>query len=497
MITKLEPHHILSTQQIKALETLSDTNGTGYKQLMQNAGHAVAEVISEIYSPGKVLVLCGSGNNGGDGFVTALALKDSKLKKRGRSVDVAASASIPAGLSAEALFYRSKWGSDILDIDTVSLTEYDLIVDGLFGTGLSRNIEGKLKDLIERINNSGKPVVSIDLPSGIQTDTGEILGICVKAETTVTFGYTKPGHHLLPGKIQCGHIICKDIGLPTQIDLKAPETLINEPDLWKNRWVPPSPLDHKYTRGHVLLLGSNQMIGAARLAALSARRAGCGILTIGCSPEVFSIYANDTPGNIIHPLASKEDFINLIHTKTVRVILIGSGLPPSTITSDAVLRILETGKLCVLDAGALTAFEQIPEVFLKSLHKNCILTPHTGEFSRVFPNIKGSKIDCVRQVAQQAGCTILIKGSDTVIASPDGTVVVQTNAPPFLATAGSGDVLAGIVAGLFAQTQDPFFSASAGCWIHAEVANQIGFGLIAEDIPLHIPTVMEETFNQN
>lgn len=491
---QLTAHHILNTGQIKTLEALSDANSTGYKQLMNNAGQAVADVILQIYSPGKVLVLCGSGNNGGDGFVAALALKNSKLKKLGWSVDVAANGSVPDGLSAEALFYRTQWGNDILDMDTVSLEGYDLIVDGLFGTGLSRNIDGKIKELIERVNNSHKPVISIDIPSGIHTDTGEILGISIKAETNVTFGYTKPGHHLLPGKMYCGHIICKDIGLPTQIDLEAPETLMNDPGLWKERWVPPFPLDHKYTRGHVLLLGSNQMTGASRLAALAARRSGCGILTIGCAPEVFSIYASDTPGNIIQPLASKEDFINLIHTKSIRVILIGSGLPPSTVTSDAVLRVLETGKLCVLDAGALTTFEQAPEVLLAALHKNCILTPHAGEFSRLFPNIHGSKIERARQAAQQAGCTVLIKGSDTVIASLGGTVVVQTNAPPTLASAGTGDVLAGIIAGLFAQTQDPFLSANAGCWIHAEAANQIGLGLIAEDLPLHIPDVMAEVF---
>jgi NAD(P)H-hydrate epimerase len=397
-------------------------------------------VILEEFTPCQTVVVCGPGKNGKDGQVVACL-----LKKKGWSVSL-------------ILF------QELADLDTVeqSLQQAELIVDGLLGTGLSHPLEGDMRRLVELMNAAEKPILSIDVPSGIDTNSGQCCGIAVRATHTVTFVRARPGHYLLPGRLHRGKLFVKDIGIPDKL-LPPVQTRLNSPDLWSLK--EPQPYDHKYTRGACLVIGNSCMPGAVRLASLAARRVGAGLVRLLCKGEEYPVFASTAWGDVVTPTTSAQEFLELLSLQ----------------------------KPCVLDGGALSSFEGKAQLLMAHLHKDVILTPHEGEFFRLFPHLAflKNKAEKTHKAAIESGSVVVLKGFDTVIASPRGDIIINANAPATLATAGTGDVLAGLMVGLLAQGLPPFQAAAAAVWIHGEAASRKGLGLIAEDLISEIPSVLQ------
>ncbi|HSS13597.1 MAG TPA: NAD(P)H-hydrate dehydratase, partial [Rhizomicrobium sp.] len=366
-----------------------------------------------------------------------------------------------------------------------------LVVDGLFGAGLSRPLEGAYAQMVEALNDL--PVVAIDMPSGVSGDTGEPLGgVYVKAALTVTFFRKKPGHLLMPGRALCGDLAVGDIGIPAQ----AANTRLHEnsPGLWK--FPRPRLEGHKYSRGHCLVVsGPAHATGAARLAARAALRVGAGLVSVASTPDAVAVHAAHLTAIMIKPFEGAAGLSELLGDKRLNAVVIGPGLGVGGQTYAMVEAVLRSGAAAVLDADALTSFQGDPNSLFVRLHDKCVLTPHAGEFERLFPGLldqSGSKLEAVRAAAKCAGCVVLLKGADTVIAAPSGNAAINANAPPSLATAGAGDVLAGLIAGLLAQGMTAFDAAACGTWLHGDAAACFGPGLIAEDLPEMLPEVLED-----
>jgi NAD(P)H-hydrate epimerase len=444
--------------------------------LMEKAGLAVADAVSRRWPPRPLVVLCGPGNNGGDGFVAARVLAE-----RGWPVRLALLGSVTA-LRGDAAEAAARWNGVVEPLTSAVLEGAALVIDGIFGAGLTRPVEGVVRAVIEALGERQLPVVAIDVPSGIDGASGEVRGIAPQAAATVTFFRKKPGHLLLPGRSYCGEITLVQIGIPeTVLDRVMPDTAADEPLWWLDGFPRPSLESHKYTRGHALVAGGETMTGAARLAAKSALRTGAGLVTLAAPEAPFAIYAAALTGVIVQPVAGLDDFRALLADKRRNAVLIGPGAGVGAETREKTLATLEAGKCAVLDADALTSFADDPETLFSAIRSPCVMTPHEGEFARLF-NATGSKPERARRAARQSGAVIVLKGADTVIASPDGRVAINANAPPELATAGSGDVLAGIVLGLLTQGMEPFAAAAAAVWIHGDAARRVGPGLISEDL---------------
>ena len=479
-------HALLTPQQMGEADRLTIASGVAGTLLMENAGRAVADAISRRFSPRPVAVLCGPGNNGGDGFVAARILAE-----RGWPVRLALLGDRGA-LKGDAAAAAARWPGRVEVLGKAVLEGAGLVVDALFGAGLARPIEGLAADVIVALNKQNILVVAIDVPSGIDGASGEIRGAPPKAALTVTFFRRKPGHLLMPGRIYCGKTIVAPIGIEPQVlDKIAPDTAVNDPSWWRGSVPWPDPAGHKYWRGHALIAGGAVMTGAARLAACSAARAGAGLVTVAAPEAAFPIYAAALTGVIVQPTASLHDFEALLADRRRNAALIGPGAGLGAETRDRVLAIFAASTAAVLDADALTIFADHPAVLLDAIRAPCVMTPHEGEFARLF-DPAGSKLDRARRAAQQSGAVILLKGSDTVIAAPDGRAAINENAPPALATAGSGDVLAGIVLGLLAQGMPPFEAAAAAAWLHGEAARRFGVGLVAEDLIETLPAVLSD-----
>jgi NAD(P)H-hydrate epimerase len=452
-------------------------------ELMKNAGLAVTREITRRFTPRQVLILCGPGNNGGDGFVIALALLNA-----GWPVRVALWGG-RASLKGDALFYAQHWQDPLLACDESLPGEAALVVDALFGSGLNRELDPVLKSLLAKIAESKVPLVAVDVPSGILGDNGESLG-AVPARCTVTFARKKLGHLLLPGRDLCGEIIVADIGISdTTIAALDVRTNENEPAIWFKSLPTLDRASNKYTRGHVLLSGGYPMTGAARMAARAAMRSGAGLATIAVSTDAFPIYAAALESIMVQPLAEEADFPRLLQDARFSACLIGPGAGKGDTTRNRVHEILKSSRPTVLDADAISVFADDPQALFQAVEGPCVLTPHEGEFKRLF-TLKGSKLERARQAAVQSGCIVILKGADTIIAAPDGRARINSNAPPSLATAGSGDILAGLVLGLLGQRVEAFDAASAAVWIHGAAAAIFGPGLIAEDLPDLIPRVL-------
>jgi NAD(P)H-hydrate epimerase len=369
----------------------------------------------------------------------------------------------------------------------------EVVIDALFGAGLTRPIEGPARLVIEAINARSLPCLAVDLPSGVQGDTGQVLGIAPQAVLTVTFFRRKPAHLLLPGRGLSGDVVVVDIGIPDAVlDQIGPRLFENTPTLWLHRFPWPRPQDHKYRRGHLLILGGELMTGASRLAARGARRIGAGLVTVACTRATYPIYAADMPGTITAVADDDNAFAALLADERRNAVLIGPGHGIGPATRARTLAAVAADKACVIDADALTAFADRPEDLFGAVRAPCLLTPHEGEFARLFPDLLGvpSKVQRARQAAARARSTVLLKGADTVVAAPDGRAVINANAPATLATGGTGDVLAGMAAGLLAQGMPAFEGAAAAAWIHGEAAARFGWGLIAEDLPDGVPGVL-------
>jgi hydroxyethylthiazole kinase-like uncharacterized protein yjeF len=477
---------LLTPRQMSEADRLTIAGGIPGLELMENAGSAVTDAVSRRWAPRPTVVLCGPGNNGGDGFVAAR-----RLAERGWPTRVALLGSV-AALRGDAALAAARWQGAVEPLELAALGDAALVVDAIFGAGLARPVEGVARAVIEAINERQLPVVAIDVPSGVDGASGDVRGIAPRAALTVTFFRKKPGHLLLPGRSHCGDIVVGQIGIPDGVLKRvSPDMAANEPDWWLGTFPWPSLESHKYTRGHAVVAGGAVMTGAARLAARAAARLGAGLVTVAAPEAAFPIYAAALTGVIVHPVAGLEDFRAFLADPRRNAALIGPGAGVGSETRDKTLAILATGKRAVLDADALTSFAESPEALLSAIHSPCVMTPHEGEFSRIF-DTASSKLERARRAASRSGAVILLKGADTVIASSDGRATINANAPPQLATAGSGDVLAGMVLGLLAQGMEPFAAAAAAVWIHGAAASRFGPGLVSEDLLDLTPTVLKD-----
>jgi ADP-dependent NAD(P)H-hydrate dehydratase / NAD(P)H-hydrate epimerase len=479
-------HALLTPQQMAEADRLTIARGIPGMTLMENAGRGVADAISRRWPPRQLVVLCGPGNNGGDGFVAARLLAE-----RGWAVRVALLGEC-AALRGDAAEAAARWRGAVEPLAPAVLDGAELVVDGIFGAGLTRPVEGMTAAVIAALDERRLPVVAIDVPSGVDGASGEVRGAAPWAAVTVTFFRKKPGHLLLPGRGRCGEIVVVQIGIADAVlDDVVPDTAANEPTWWLAALSRPGLESHKYTRGHALVLGGARMTGAARLAAKSAARIGAGLVTLAAPEATFPIYAAALTGVIVHPVGGLDDFRTLLEDRRRNAVLLGPGAGVGTETRDNVLALLAAEKRTVLDADALTSFSDHPDRLFSAIRSPCVMTPHEGEFARLF-DAAGSKPERARRAARQSGAVILLKGADTVIAAPDGCAAINANAPPELATAGSGDVLAGIVVGLLAQGMEPFAAAAAAAWMHGDAACRIGSALIAEDLVEELAPVLRE-----
>jgi NAD(P)H-hydrate epimerase len=461
---------LLTVSQMNAADRLAIAMGTPGVVLMESAGASVAHEITRRWSARAVAVLCGPGNNGGDGFVVAR-----HLAAAGWAVRLALLGARD-NLKGDAAHHAQLWAGPVepLTLDVLDVLDgAALVVDALFGSGLTRALDGSVAEVLTAAALRA-PIVSIDVPSGVMGDSGVTLG-AVPAALTVTFFRKKPGHLLLPGRTLCGEVVVTQIGTPDAVlDQIAPQTFENDPALWRDVLPRPEQAGHKYTRGHALIWGGYPMTGAARMAARAAARAGAGLTTIAVPEQALPIYAAALTSIMVQPVATPQAFTDLLTDSRLSGFLIGPGAGISAATKTRALAMLGTGRAVVLDADALSVFQD-------------------GEFARLFA-ATGDKLERARTAAKRCGAVVVLKGADTVIAAPDGRAIVNANAPATLATAGSGDVLSGIILGLLTQGMDPFLAAAAAVWLHGAAAQSFGVGLIAEDLPDLLPPVLREIF---
>ncbi len=476
---------LLTVEEMARADALAIAGGTPGTELMEAAGRAVADRICVRWASRPTTVLCGPGNNGGDGFVIARLLEG-----RGWPVRVALLGNRDR-LKGDAAVNAARWTGPVEPVSATAIADAELVVDAVFGAGLVREVDGEARAAIEAIGD--RLCVAVDVPSGVDGNTGQIRGTAPKAALTVTFFRRKPGHLLDPGRFSMGDIHVADIGIPDSVlDEIRPAAFANEPGLWSAalRW--PRPGDHKYSRGHAVVAGGGEMTGAARLAARAAMRIGVGMVSVLCPPEARPVYAASLVGPLTVAADGPESFAEYLEDPRRSGALVGPGAGVSEDTREVALRALAVGKPTVLDADALTVFADEPQALFEAIAGTpAVLTPHEGEFARLFESA-GDKPIRARKAAAQSGAVVLLKGADTVVAEPDGRIAINANAPPDLATAGAGDVLAGLALGLLAQGLPPFEAAAAAAWIHGEAATAFGPGLIAEDLPDLVPPVLRE-----
>lgn len=478
---------LLSVDEMAAADNAAIKSGISGETLMERAGAAIADAITARWTSMPVAVLCGPGNNGGDGFVVARLLKqagwDVRLALLGTS----------DRLKGEAKIQAARWDGVISDLSPAILDGAELVVDALFGAGLSRPLDGAAKEVIAAI--SSETCVAVDIPSGLHGDTGEILGSAADAMLTVTFFRKKPGHLLEPGRSKCGEVLLADIGIPASVISEInPLQASNDPGIWQHHLPIIGPEHHKYNRGYAVIGGSSDMPGAAILAAAGARRAGAGMVTLTVPKESATIFRLSQPGAVVRTVRDTGTFSDIVGDNRVGAVLIGPGHGITVATRERTLAALRLKRPTVLDADALTVFKDTPELLFSSIEGPCVLTPHEGEFRILFKS-DGDKLTRARCAAEVSGAVIVLKGSDTVIAAPDGRAAINHNAFPWLATSGAGDVLAGIITGLLAQGMASFEGAMAGVWMHGAAAAAHGPGLIAEDIPNLLPEILSKLYN--
>jgi NAD(P)H-hydrate epimerase len=474
---------LLDAREMGEADRLTVAAGGSVSALMENAGRGVAREVMSRWPARRVSVLCGPGNNGGDGFVAAC-----QLAAAGWNVRVALLGSRES-LKGAARYHAEKWRDSIEALSPDAIDGAELIIDAIFGAGLSRPLGGAAKETLTAAAARLIPIVAVDIPSGVQADTGENLG-AVDSVLTVTFFRKKPGHVLFPGRALCGDLVVTDIGTPVAVlDEIGPKTFENDPRLWLAALPRPGQGANKYTRGHALISGGYPMTGAARMAARAAARVGAGLTTIAVPEIALPIYAAALTSIMVKPLLAPADFDGLLSDARFTAFLIGPGAGVGEATRTRTLAMLATRRATLIDADAITSFQEDPSQLMQAIAGRCVMTPHDGEFKRLF-DPGGDKLTRTRRAAAQSRAVIVLKGADTVIAAPDGRAIVNSNAPATLATAGSGDVLSGIVLGLLTQGMEPFFAAAAAVWIHGAAAADFGIGLLAEDLPDLIPGVL-------
>lgn len=480
---------LLTPAEMGRADALTIRGGVSGERLMENAGYAVADVVCARFSQGtRAVVLCGMGNNGGDGFVIARV-----LKQRGFIVRVALAlpeAMTARDLKGDAANAEGAWRGETLPATPDLFGDATVIVDALYGAGLSRDVSGRDAELIAAANAArakGARVYAVDLPSGIDGRTGEVRGTAIVADETVTFFRRKPGHLLLPGRTHCGRLRLAQIGIGPEVLAEiAPTTAANGPTLWAGCWPSAAVDSHKYSRGAALVAsGPLVSCGAARLAAEAALRAGAGIVTVATPPDAVATVAAWRAAFVVKPAADMAALIELLGEPRLRTAVLGPGLGLGDDVWPAIRAALEGEIALVLDADAITQASRRPDeafALIKARKAGVVLTPHEGEFVRLFPHAGGSKLDRARAAAAQSGAVVLLKGPDTVIAHPDGRAAINENGTAALATAGSGDVLAGIIGGLLAAGRPVFEAVALAAWMHGEAGRIAGPGSIADEI---------------
>jgi hydroxyethylthiazole kinase-like uncharacterized protein yjeF len=489
---------LLTTDEMAQADRLAIAGGHPGAELMENAGRAVAANVARRHPPGtEVVVLAGPGNNGGDGFVAARYLRERSYRVR---LLLAGERTRLKGDAAQA---AQRWSGACEPAAPDVLEGAEVIVDALFGAGLDRPVEGRTRSLIEA-TNAGACVHAVDLPSGINGTTGAVMACAVTARHTVTFFRRKLGHVLLPGRLHCGEIEVVDIGIPeTVLEAIKPSTSINSPEYWSRLFPVPHVSGHKYSRGHaVVVSGGLSSTGAARLAARGALRAGAGLVTIASPRDALVINAATNLAIMVRPVDGKEELAEFLADPRRNAVVLGPGGGVGSGMRELVGTALAGDRAVVLDADALTSFADEPRELISQIQQRkgaTVITPHDGEFSRLFSKLpevsqQVSKLERARQAARQTSAICILKGADTVVAAPDGRCSIEATAPAWLATAGAGDVLSGMTAGLLAQGMPCFEAASAAVWLHAQAGIAMGPGLIAEDLPERLPEVYSSLF---
>lgn len=491
---------LLTTKEMVRADALTVAAGTPGFELMRAAGRAVADAANDLAEEGAILVIAGRGNNGGDGFVAA-----AELAAQGREVSVILLCD-RATLKGDAALAAKGWKGEVLPCDPSLIGSPALIIDALFGAGLDRPVKGDPKIMIDAINASGVPVLAVDLPSGINGDSGAVMGAAVLATETVTFFRPKPGHLLLPGRSYCGKLRVIDIGIDDGVlEPIRPTAAENNPDLWQDAFPLPRVDGHKFTKGHaVVLSGDIATTGAARLSARAALRGGAGLVTVASPRDALVVNAAALTAVMVRAVDTAEEFSGLISGK-VSACIIGPGAGIGAKTCGIIEAGLAAKRRLVLDADALTSFAEGPDRLFDLIkadpESEVVLTPHEGEFFRIFSDFREesevqSKLDRVAAAAKRSGAVVLLKGADTVVASPDGRAAIAANAPPWLATAGSGDVLAGLIGAFLAQGVPAYEAACIGVWMHGEAGSEAGPGLIAEDLTEVMPAVFRRLYDR-
>jgi NAD(P)H-hydrate epimerase len=519
VVGKWMPQHaLLTAAEMARADQMAVAAGVSSPTLMENAGRAVADEAAQMVPPGApVLVLCGPGNNGGDGFVAARLLAQ-------RRFDVGVVSLTPiAALKGDAAAMAALWtgvthvehGSGAFKELVGGLKRPALIIDALFGAGLARPPAGDFAGAIDWVNQcaaAGVHVLAVDVPSGLDATTGQALGtFVVQAERTITFHCRKTGHILLPGRDLCGPVVVADIGIPADvIGAIAPLTVVNTPSLWSTRYPWPQSDGHKYHRGHaVVVSGPAHATGAARLGARASLRVGAGLVTVASPMDAVAVNAAHLTAIMLAPFEGPRGLAEILADARRNAVLIGPAAGVSLTTRLLTQVVLEFEAAVVLDADALMSFTldqdddadpvvgHLFSLIAENPGRPVVMTPHEGEFKRLFPDLVGSKLDRARAASMRSGAVVVLKGADTVIAAPDGRAAINENAPAWLATAGSGDVLAGLVIGLLAQGMTAFDAACAAVWIHGDVAARFGPGLIAEDLTEHAPPTLRALFERS
>ena len=448
---------ILTAAETRAAEEAVFATGVTVEQVMERAGAAVAEAAWRYAGRAPALVLCGPGNNGGDGYVIARLLQD-------RGIEVRVAASGEPGTDA-ARANRARWTGPVETL--ADAAPAPLLIDALFGTGLARPLDPAIAGPLERLAGAARMRIAVDLPSGVGTDDGALLGPAIAYDMTVALAVLKPAHRLQPAAALIGRLIVADIGIAGRSRLCE----IARPHL-----PAPGPTDHKYTRGHVVV-AEGAMPGAALLSAMAAQRGGAGYVTL----------AGQGGGGPAALVRRDGDLAEILADRRVGAALVGPGLGRAAAGRALLDAALASGKPLVLDADALTLLAE-----RRPLRGLPILTPHEGEFAALFGDLPGSRIDRARAAAASAQAVVVLKGPDTVVAGPDGRAAIAPPAPGWLASAGTGDVLAGLIAANRARGLDAFEAACAGVWLHARAAECAGPGLIADDLIAHLPQALAE-----
>lgn len=459
------PTELLTPAEMARADAAALAAGMPTETLMEAAGRAVARAIRARFRPCRTLVLAGPGNNGGDGYVAARY-----LEQAGWPVAVAALAPPNPGTAPAAA--AARWRGPMVGFVEAEAARAGLVVDALFGAGLTRPLAPEVTQVLRAVE---APLVALDVPSGLDGATGQVLGYAPQAALTISFVRLKPGHLLVPGRALCGETLLADIGLPEAVlEGIAPQCWRNHPSLWA---LPSLDLSaHKYTRGHLTILAGASMPGAARLAASAARRLGAGLVTLHAENlELAAMLRANAPGQLV----SDATLEALLADTRRKVWLAGPGLLPHEPTRAAIRSVIDAGKTLIADAGALMAAADAPEL----LRGAAVITPHAGEFARLFGAPGADRLSATRAAAARLGAVVVLKGPDSIIAAPDGRVIINDNAPPSLATAGTGDILSGAIAALLTQGMAPFDAAAAAVWLHGAGAASGPLGLIAEDLP--------------